>query len=340
MATTTALSVVGKTPGEISPSQLVAALSHQDKATIMSLCMPKGATDSELAMYLYRCKELGFDPLSKELVLQKRTSQDGSVNLSFITTRDALLRKAESNPNYTGINSGVVREGDTFLVDTEKSVVQHTFGTKRGKILAGWAVVYHKTRLPVVAVVDYLEYSNANSSSPVWRSLPSAMIQKVAEVAALRRQFPVLAQGIYTAEEIETEFTPVTVVEPGPEISVPSPLTIPVNQASEEANQEATSEPDAAAEPLVQSPEAASVVTPEDNPTKDAYKLLALQTGKSGTGTPYAKIACELNGTKFVLLAKGEEGLAEAGKLREGCIFKAETVEDKGFTFVRKITVM
>lgn len=79
---------------EGSPSQLVAGLSPQDKATIMSLCMPKGANDSELALYLYRCKEQGSDPLSGELVLQKRVSQkDGSVTLSFITTRDALLKK-------------------------------------------------------------------------------------------------------------------------------------------------------------------------------------------------------------------------------------------------------
>lgn len=129
---------------EGSPSQLVAVLAPRDKATIMSLCMPSGANDSELALYLYRCKEQGFDPLSGELVLQRWVSKDGSVKLSFITTRDALLKKAELNPNYGGINSGVVKEGDNFQVDTEKGVVKQTFGSKRGKIVAGWAVVYHK----------------------------------------------------------------------------------------------------------------------------------------------------------------------------------------------------
>lgn len=337
---------------EGSPSRLIEALSPRDKATIMSLCMPSGANDSELALYLYRCKEQGFDPLSGELVLQKRVSQkDGSVNLSFITTRDALLKKAELNPNYMGLNSGVVRENDTFLVDTEKGVVKHTFGTKRGKILAGWAVVYHKTRLPVVAVSDFGEYANANSRSPVWGALPSAMIQKVAEVAALRRQFPILTQGVYTTEELQTEAAPtpnaMLVEKPVQEASVTKALKGEVRILDEEfeLNQEpasqAVQETELKAQVSVEAPEEVPLTAPveaTDQP-QDAYKLLGLATGKSGTGTPYAKLACEYKGQKLVLLAKGEEGLAEAGKLSEGCYFQAEIVEDKGFSFVQTITV-
>lgn len=355
--TQTALSVV-KTTGEISPSQLVQALSPQDKATIMSLCMPKGSTDSELALYLYRCKELGFDPLSKELVLQKRISQkDGSVNLSFITTRDALLRKAELNPNYAGLNSGVVRENDTFLVDTEKGVVKHTFGAQRGKIMAGWAVVYHKTRLPVVSIADYTEYARANCNSPVWQAMPSAMIQKVAEVAALRRQFPILTQGLYTAEELEHEpvLTPGTVDETlknsasSPVVVEMKPVSEQVSEPEQAQNQEycqvseqvppVLEEVPAAPEPEV----VAEIVTEASNAepqATDAFKLLGFNTGKSGTGTPYAKILCEKDGHQQVFLAKGEEGLVEVGKLRESCMFKAETFEESGFNFLRSVTVI
>jgi phage recombination protein Bet len=369
MTQPTALSVVGKNTGEFTPSQLVAALAPQDKATIMALCMPKGATDSELAMYLYRCKEMGFDPLSKELVLQKRTSQDGTVNLSFITTRDALLRKAEINPNYAGINSGVVRENDTFLVDTEKGVVKHTFGMKRGKILAGWAVVYHKMRLPVVSIADFDEYSRANIKSPVWSSVPSAMIQKVAEVAALRRQFPVLAQGVYTAEEMDVEIVPdapaetvdgtfdsvvsdkpsgpvvvqMTQTQDRKETPAPKPESTPSQPQPQEHASQPTNEPQSmpekqeTVETIIEIPEEA--LQPQSD-LQDAYKLTGFASGKSGVGTPYAKIACEKDGQTVVLLAKGEEGLAEAGKLRENCMFKAEIYEEMGFNFVKSITVI
>ncbi len=374
MTQQTALSVVGKNTGEFTPSQLVAALAPQDKATIMSLCMPKGATDSELAMYLYRCREMGFDPLSKELVLQKRVSQDGTMNLSFITTRDALLRKAELNPNYAGINSGVVRENDTFLVDTEKGVVKHTFGMKRGKILAGWAVVYHKMRLPVVSVADYDEYYNANIKSPVWKSVPSAMIQKVAEVAALRRQFPVLAQGVYTAEEMDVEVVPAAPAETvdGTVDSVVSdkasgPVVVQMNQTQTQDRKEvpAPKPQSTSSQPQEQSTQPQPENEPQSMPEKqetvetvetiieipeealqpqsdlqDVYKLTGFASGKSGVGTPYAKIVCEKDGQTVVLLAKGEEGLAEAGKLRENCMFKAEIHEEMGFNFVKTITVI
>ncbi len=334
---------------EGSPSLLIEALSPRDKATIMSLCMPSGANDSELALYLYRCKEQGFDPLSGELVLQKWVSQkDGSVKLSFITTRDALLKKAELNPNYMGINSGVVKENDNFQVDTEKGTIHQNFGAKRGRIIAGWAVVYHKNRLPVIAIADYAEYSVANSRSPVWQSMPSAMIQKVAEVAALRRQFPVLTQGVYTTDEMHTESaqTPTanTVIVDTP-VAETKKGSVRMLNDEPELKEEPLSEPVQIVEPKAQVPVEVSEEVPTTSAEvevkpQDAYKLLGLATGKSGTGTPYAKIACEKSGQKLVLLAKGEEGLVEAGKLREGCFFQAEIVEDKGFSFVQTITVV
>lgn len=341
--------------GGFQLNQLVENLTQVDKATIMSLCMPKGANDSELSLFLYRCKEQGFDPLSGELVLQKRVSQkDGSINLSFITTRDALLRKAEQNPNYGGISSGVVKENDEFSIDTEKGIVHQKIGAKRGRILIGWAVVYHKNRLPVIAVADYAEYAAANNRSPVWGSMPSAMIQKVAEVSALRRQFPVLVHGVYTTEEIqiESEQVPQLTEKPPAEklVEFPRGAVRMLNDEPElkaEPTPETLPEPELAqkAEPkaqvLVEIPKEVLPTAPaEVEVPQDVFKLVDLITGKSGTGTPYAKIACEKNGEKLVLLAKGEEGLIEAGKLSEGCLFQAVIVEDKGFSFVQAITVV
>lgn len=341
---------------EMTPSKLVASLAPQDKATIMSLCMPRGANDSDLALYLYRCKQQDFDPLSGELVLRKWNGKDG-VSLSFITTRDALLRKAEQNPNYNGMNSGVVKEGDIFEVDTEKSIVIHKFGEKRGKNIAGWAIVYHKTRLPVIAVVDFAEYFNANSSqSPVWQKMPSAMIQKVAEVSALRRQFPILGQGVYTAEELQQQDeqsaqpTPVVVQDQ------PKAKNTQTNQKEEVVDAEIVQDkPQKAPEPAPvealteqQTTEVKETQFQENVAAQEAipgnvYQLQALRISKSGTGIPFAKIACkEMNkdDQTLVLLAKGEEGVVEAAKLHDNCTFKAEVSEEMGFLFVHKITVL
>jgi hypothetical protein len=63
--------------------------------------------------------------------------------------------------------------------------------------------VNHKKFESVSVFVDYQEYAAANMNPPVWRSMPSAMIQKVAEVFVLRRQFPL--SGLYTLEELVDE---------------------------------------------------------------------------------------------------------------------------------------
>ncbi|WP_018213659.1 phage recombination protein Bet [Desulfitobacterium hafniense] len=342
-----------------TPFDLVNALNPQDKATIMSLCMPKGANDSELALYLYRCQQQGFDPLSGELVLQKRHNKDGSVALNFITTRDALLKKAEQNPNYNGINSGVVKEGDLFEVDTEKSIVKHKFGTNRKKIIAAWAIVYHKTRLPVIAVVDFEEYFYGLSNSPVWQKMPSAMIQKVAEAAALRRQFPILGQGVYTAEEMQMEQSEAPQDNPkqqteGAKVDPKRRENNIISVVEGEVIEEATHEKEAPIAEEQPAPEnnVEEVQAVQENPAqeqnseseKGVFQLLELHVGKSGIGTPFARIVCQEPGIKtekpIILLAKGEEGIVEAAQLKEGCRFKADITEEMGFLMVQKITVL
>ena len=51
-------------------------------------------------------------------------------------------------------------------------------------------------------IADFEEYAKANDSSFVWRGYPSAMIQKVAEIGAIKRQFNIT--GLVGAEEMAT----------------------------------------------------------------------------------------------------------------------------------------
>ena len=131
---------------------------------------------------------------------------------TFITTRDGLLRVATSQEGYVGPpNANVVREGDTFEFIPSEGSVRHEFGQKRGQILGAYAVMHHKRFRPVAVFVDFQEYFQANSgelnnrygNKNVWDRMPSAMIQKIAEVFVLRRQFPL--GGLYTREEMSLE---------------------------------------------------------------------------------------------------------------------------------------
>ncbi len=179
----------------------------------------KGANDDELKMFLNIAGKYGLDPFIKEIWFIKRTKKvningkwdyprlkDGSVDYSgaetiIMTSRDGYLKIAQRDPDFDGIIGFPVKEGDTFEVDAENYTVVHKFGMKRGKIIGAWAKVSHKKRKPVIVWADFMEY---NSSSNVWRQYPSAMIQKVAETLALKRQFGI--SGLTTREEMSTVY--------------------------------------------------------------------------------------------------------------------------------------
>ena len=164
------------------------------------------ATEHELALFLRLCKTYGLDPFRKELVLEKRRRRraDGSgydVVPVFITTRDGYLKVAQRDPAYGGLQSGVVREGDDFEFDVEACRIKHRFSAARGKIIGAWAIAKHAQRPPFMAYVEFSEYYNQESDT--WKKHPSAMIQKVAEVFVLRRQFGIT--GIVTREEMSRD---------------------------------------------------------------------------------------------------------------------------------------
>lgn len=164
------------------------------------------ASEHELALFLRLCKTYGLDPFRKELVLEKRRRRraDGSgydIVPVFITTRDGYLKVAQRDPHYGGLQSGVVRDGDEFEFDVEACRIKHRFGTARGKIAGAWAIAKHTQRPPFMAYVEFAEYFNPESDT--WKKHPAAMIQKVAEVFVLRRQFGIT--GIVTREEMSRD---------------------------------------------------------------------------------------------------------------------------------------
>jgi phage recombination protein Bet len=164
------------------------------------------ATEHELALFLRLCKTYGLDPFRKELILEKRRRRraDGKgydIVPVFITTRDGYLKVAQRDPHYGGLQSGVVRDGDEFEFDVEACRIKHRFGASRGKIAGAWAVAKHAQRPPFMAYVEFGEYYNPESDT--WKKHPAAMIQKVAEVFVLRRQFGIT--GIVTREEMSRD---------------------------------------------------------------------------------------------------------------------------------------
>lgn len=139
----------------------------------------RGATPDELALFLYRCKNMGLDPLKPG---QVHFIKYGNSPGSIVTGIDGFRAKANRSKLLSGIKRGVIRDD-------------------KGACLGGWAEVRRKDwSEPARAEVSLTEYSTGKA---MWAKMPETMIQKVAEAAALRMAFPDDLGGIYTDDETQ-----------------------------------------------------------------------------------------------------------------------------------------
>jgi len=203
-----------------TPELAVVEASHQAEPTLrlrekidtIRQTVAKGASDAQLEMFLTLAERYQLDPFLKEIWF--------STDIGIMTGRDGYLKIAMRHPDYDGIVSAAVREGDNFSLEPLVPTVKHSFGPKRGPVIGAYAVVYHKSRRPVICYADMIEYQK---SGIVWNKYKSAMICKVAEVMALKRQFAI--SGLSTEEEVRTPSAAYVVENMVPDEEKLAPIT-------------------------------------------------------------------------------------------------------------------
>ncbi len=148
-------------------------------------------SDQDLTQFICICKYNQLNPFLNEAYLVKY----GQSPAQMIVSKEALMKRAEANEQYSGIKGGII-------VQTEKGEIVERTGTfhlKNEKLVGGWAKVYRKDRdFPTEATVAFYEYDKGQST---WKEKPGTMISKVAKVQALREAFPAQLGAMYTAEE-------------------------------------------------------------------------------------------------------------------------------------------
>ena len=148
-------------------------------------------------MFISICKYNQLNPFLNEAYLIKF----GSNPAQMIVSKEALMKRAEANPSYDGLEAGLI-----LLRNNEVIEVEGNFHLPTDDILGAWAKVYRKDRSkPFVSKVNLSEYDKKQSS---WSDKKATMIAKVAKVQALREAFPVQLGAMYTQEEqgvVETQ---------------------------------------------------------------------------------------------------------------------------------------
>ncbi len=156
-------------------------ITDEQKAVIKNT-LAKGATDEELALYIYDCVRRGVHPLDKMIHFTKRGGR-----YVPITSIDFLRQQADRTGCYAGYEShfeGVPATADFTCNVVVKKVVNGTVGTFTGT--ARWQ--------------EY--YPGDGPEGGMWRKMKHNMLEKCAEALALRRAFPGL-NGLYTREEMD-----------------------------------------------------------------------------------------------------------------------------------------
>ena len=157
-------------------------------------------TMPEFKMFTSLCKARKLNPFLKEAYCIKYGKQPAQI----VVGKDAVLKRAILNPNFDGIESGVIVQSiETGEVIERKG----TFYIKaEEKLVGGWARVYRKNWThPTYCSVSFDEVAQTKSDGSLnsnWTGKRATMVEKVAKVRALRETFIEDLGGMYEAEEM------------------------------------------------------------------------------------------------------------------------------------------
>lgn len=150
----------------------------------------KGASDTQLALFLEVCRARGLDPFTRQVFYTPQ---------GVIVSIDGLRSIAE--------RTGCYAPGPTRYEYSPDGGLLAAYVTVRKMVASAWHDVEESA---------YLEEYRGHS--PIWKKMPRVMLAKCAEARALRRAFSADLSGLYSAEEMdqaqpERDITPAKPVE-------------------------------------------------------------------------------------------------------------------------------
>jgi phage recombination protein Bet len=142
------------------------------------------------------CKARALNPFEGDAFLIGYDCKDGA-KFNLITAHQAFLKRAEVNPDFDGMESGIVVKDESGKT-VEK---QGDYREQGENLVGGWARVHFKNKsIPMFKKINLERFRKPFG---VWNEMPEGMIVKCAEADALRSAFPTKMGGLYLKEEVE-----------------------------------------------------------------------------------------------------------------------------------------
>lgn len=171
-------------------------------------------TLQEFKLFTELCKVRKLNPFLREAYLIK--FKEGTP-AQLVVGKDAILKRAVLNPNYDGIESGIIIKKEDGTIEERKG----TFKLEEEQLVGGWARVFRKDWThPTYSSVSFNEVAQKTGQGQLnsnWANKGATMVEKVAKVRALRETFVEDLSGMYEAEEVEQDL-PVETVETQAEV--------------------------------------------------------------------------------------------------------------------------
>jgi phage recombination protein Bet len=160
-----------------------------EQIALVKRTVAAGATDDELALFMYDCQRRGVHPLDRLLHFTKRNGK-----YTPITSIDFLRTRAHDTGKCAGISD------PDFDGEAKKPGFAATVTVKR--MVQGQLAEF-------VATARWDEYKPQQNDF-MWTRMPFTMLGKCAEALALRKAFPQELAGLYTGDEMAQAGKPET----------------------------------------------------------------------------------------------------------------------------------
>ena len=163
----------------------------KEQIDLIKRTVAKGASDDELALFLYQAKRTGLDPLTKQIHAIKRwSSRDGREVMSIQTGIDGYRLIADRTGVYTPGRETVYGYEPSGNLESATAYIKKLVGQEWHEVSA------------TAFYTEYLQTTKEGKPMGLWAKMPRLMLAKCAEALALRRAFPAELSGLYTIEEM------------------------------------------------------------------------------------------------------------------------------------------